>query len=145
MKPSSVLSALAVAITTTSAVILTSSASALTLTPDAHDAFARTVVPGLGNANLGGSWLTATPTAFRVGVGWATISPPHSGATSVARLTGVSQADELARLTFSFPTLPTSAIGQILTVRSRVQPDGHAVAGQIRVNPAGGMRISVMG
>jgi hypothetical protein len=74
MNASTALAVLTTGVTAAAATILTlapagSVATAATLTPNARDTFSRTVRPGLGTADLGGSWLAATPAAFRVGPG----------------------------------------------------------------------------
>ena len=149
MKPSSALSALAAAATTAAAIVALASpgsaatAPAWTPTQNVSDGFARTVTPGWGSAPQGGVWETKSSSLFSVAAHTGRISVPAPGGTVMQMLNSVSAANELARLSFALPSLPTAANGQYITLRSRVQNDGSALVAQIRIQKTGALSLSL--
>ena len=150
MKPSCALSVLAAGLTATAAIVtLAPSGSAVTtpptwtLTQNASDSFTRTVTTGWGTAPQGGAWTTATAAAFSVAANQGRVAAPPAGVTLVQKLANVHTADELARITFIVPKLPTGTSGQYVMVRTRVQPDGSSLAAQVHFFSTGAMSISL--
>ena len=149
MKPSCALSVLAAGLTAAAAIVtLAPSGSAVTtptwtLTQNASDSFTRTVTTGWGTAPQGGAWTTATAAAFSVAANQGRVAAPPAGVTLVQKLANVHTADELARITFIVPKLPTGTSGQYVMVRTRVQPDGSSLAAQVHFFSTGAMSISL--
>jgi len=151
MKPAAALGALtttvfvaaSAAVTLAAPAASVASAVAWSQTRNAYDTFTRTVTVGWGTAPQGGAWDTAAPPYFRVSANLGRIAAPAAAATVVQSLHSVSAADEMARLTFVLPVLPTDTHGQYLTVRTRVRPDGSALIAQVRIVNTGAMTLSL--
>ena len=109
-----------------------------------YDSFQRTTHNGWGAAQTGGAWTTTgSGVAFSVspGSGKLTHVPAGKGASAILR--GVSAKNEDVTTTFSMPILPTAGSGVYFSTRVRVQSNGSAYAGKIRVWPSGRLSLSV--
>ncbi|PSL36891.1 parallel beta-helix repeat protein [Labedella gwakjiensis] len=122
----------------------TSDASAATwVTGDriAADDFSRTVSKGLGTADAGGAYTSATTSGLSVKDGAAAFALPQ-GAARNALLTSVSTPDVESRVTVVVPSLPSGGNGVYVALQAR--SDGKSFyRTTLRITPSGSAGLSL--
>jgi parallel beta-helix repeat protein len=120
------------------------SSAATVTTRVVNDTFNRTVVSGLGKADLGGTYsLASTAVPVSVKPGSAIVSVIKPGQSAGAWLPSSVIKDTQAQVSISIPQITSANIGLYFGLESRRQSDGRSYRGKVSVGAGGKLALAI--
>lgn len=107
------------------------------------DDFARQDAAGWGTSDSGAQWVSTSAAVLSVDQGWASVTSPAPGRTSVVTAEGLSLSDAQLRFEVQIPALPSGGGGLYLTTGLRATEAG-SVGAQLRIHPSGAVDLALV-